>query len=420
MQPASKYRRLRESIRNELGNTGACETEAPESTTYVKTPKSGAPAHVTILKENHELMCKLLECPCCMEIKSGSYIECENGHSICSSCLLRMMFTQASGNAGGSTFPQESGNAHGGTVPCPTCKIPMDFGRRSRLLESLVSTVQACTCEHTGCPAGKGSGHGSTGLGAYMTKIEADQHSEICEFRRVPCPFRPNSYMCENRCNDTYVPGNLLDHISKFHSAKPADLDCTRDTSNISNCTMSERFMGSIGSRQVRKGCGVSSIVLDVLFATPTNVLDFKCGRQARLFVTQYKGVMYTIYVSYIDQNVCITVRGDFPLSVKDTPALRVCTLFPRQCAGSLWVEHQSKLIKNCASFTSLIEHETPTRLDIPQCGLRQDTPYSTSTGHVVSVSNEEFVKDFCNPCNDSTCKCAAHFQVRIEFPEQM
>jgi hypothetical protein len=364
----------------------------------------------------HQAVCKCLECPCCMDIKTGGYVECENGHSVCISCVIKMMHVQSSVHASagmaGDTY------RHNQLIPCPQCKIPMNLNRRSRLLESMISILPVCACEYADCPFAN----------TLMTKADANKHSEICEYQRVPCPFRPMSYMCVSKCNKTYKPGELLEHIHESHN----DLPSVHESDDAGAVlTMSARFALSIECRSVyipmknlRTAC--PSIILDVLFNTETSFDDFQFGREARLFVLQHLGIMYTVYISLPDSedDLSITVRGDFPISVKTTPAVRVTTRFSKQSvqrAGKArWIEHNSKLIKNCARFTSLIEDEQPSRLAIQECGIAQDEAYSANTGHVTGVKNLEFMQDFCRPCTDSKCPCTVHFQVRIEFITEM
>jgi hypothetical protein len=396
-----------------------------------KKQKKSESVKISLSSVAYTDICKSLECPCCMEIKTCSYVECPNGHSTCTSCMVKIMQAQAQkpipiGNVIDMDTETESDkNRRCGMVPCPTCKTGFDMSKRSRLLEYLISTLEVCSCDNSGCELTK----------TMMTKAVANQHMEVCKFRRIDCPFRPNSYMCANRCNGTYIPGQLMDHIDKEHnsSAVLSSSTCPRDET-----TMSVRFRSSIKSRPVsnprrshRTGVKVSSITLDVLLNTASDLKAFLNGSNARLFIVEHMGIMYTIYVCLPNsrRNMSITVRGDFPLDLVSTPPLRVCTYFPRTLTKevdaslfgaevahsvkkhildkALWVENQCKLVKNCASFANWTEDE------------QSDSAKSTANTCTVGVNNCELT-DFCKPCGNPACQCTAHFRVRVEFPDEI
>jgi hypothetical protein len=369
---------------------------------------------------------RLVECPCCMCVKSCPYVECTNGHSVCIECVVKMMHVREDKSLIGADFSGQTMFARSAlAVPCPTCRQPVDLTKRSRLLESLVRVAHVCVCEHIGCPLEN----------VAMTKQAATDHDLTCEYKTVPCPFQVNNYLCDNRCNKLYKPGELLKHLRDHHNVAVSMVASANKEPG--GKTMAARFQASVdmkarrvskATKSTRSGTKVCSVMLDVVFADKPNLDGFMAGRQARLYVVKHKGVMYSIYVSLLNtsEHVSVTVRGDFPISVltsdDGTPPVRICTMYPIQPKSGngrdIWIEHQSKLVAHCPSFTSLIECEPTHRLAITECGPGQVMPYSVDTGHVVCVPNAEFIADFCNPCAKPSCKCLGHFRVRVEFPD--
>jgi len=394
----------------------------------------------------------LLTCPCCMEIKTCPYVECASGHSVCVECVVKMMHVHANKSivdadlSGHSLFCRSAP-----PVSCPTCRQPVDLQKRSRLLESMVGLVPICGCEYKNCPLED----------ATMTKKEAVDHELTCEYKTVPCPFQVNNYLCDNRCNRSYRPGELMEHLRDHHDVVASTATSTKDGPGGPSCskTMARRFEASLQMkvrrvsnprRSHRSGTKVCSVMLDVLFTDRANLDGFMAGRQARLYVVKHREIMYSIYVSLLNnsEHVSVTVRGDFSMSVLTadggTPPVRICTMYPRQLTSvvatalfsdafsaknsdvgkkqtidrAVWVDHQSKLVTHCPSFTSLIECEPTHRLAITECGPGQEIPYSVDTGHVVCIPNAEFVADFCKPCANPSCDCLGHFRVRVEFPD--
>jgi len=279
-----------------------------------------------------------------------------------------------------------------------------------------------------------------------MTAKVAEEHSKVCEYRTVPCPFKQNTYMCDYKCHKTYVPGKLLEHLQEFHN-QGSEM-CPRKM-------MAARYMDSIKKRKVCKPrkshrCGekVASLMFSVAFCEQEDFDSFLSRRQARLYVTRHLGVMYSVYISLNQPmgNLTVLVRGDFPLTAlldNSTPPVRVHTWYPRAVTPAmynalfepsekkmslsdrqridreLWVDHQSKLVPHCASFTSLVEEEEGIQMNVIDLGPGQDASYSAESGHVVSVHKDEFMGPFCNPCANPECKCVAHFRVQVDFPDR-
>jgi hypothetical protein len=385
---------------------------------------------VSPVSDQRDALLLLVECPCCMCVKTCPYVECASGHSVCMECVVKMMHVRENKSLVGADLSGHSLLARSAPpVPCPTCRQPVDLQKRSRLLENLVRVARVCGCEYTDCPLGD----------AAMTKQEATDHELTCEYKTVPCPFQVNNYLCDNRCNERYLPGKLLGHLRDHHNVVVSTVASAKDgpIGQPLARTMAARFQASLEMKvrrvsnprkSIRSGTKVCSVMLDVLFMDRANLDGFMAGRQARLYVVKHKEIMYSIYVSLLNtsEHVSVTVRGDFPISVltseDGTPPVRICTMYPRQpksgIGRDIWIEHQSKLVAHCPSFTSLIESEPTHRLAITECGPGQEMPYSVNTGHVVCIPNAEFVADFCKPCAKPSCDCLGHFRVRVEFPD--
>ncbi|ONK55779.1 uncharacterized protein A4U43_C10F900 [Asparagus officinalis] len=148
---------------------------------------SGVKAIVSSSSGVHEL----LECPVCTNSMYPPIHQCPNGHTLCSSCKLRV-------------------HNH-----CPTCRHELGDIRCLALEKVAESLELPCRYQNLGCP----------GIFPYYGKLK---HEQLCQLRPYNCPY------AGSECLVTGDIPTLVTHLKNDHKVDMHD-----------GCTFNHRYVKS-------------------------------------------------------------------------------------------------------------------------------------------------------------------------------
>ncbi|MQL75692.1 hypothetical protein Taro_008055 [Colocasia esculenta] len=159
------------------------ENLQPSKPCFASCVKVGVPSTSSV----HEL----LECPVCTNSMYPPIHQCPNGHTLCSSCKLRV---------------------HN---QCPTCRYELGNIRCLALEKVAESLELPCRYNDLGCSE----------IFPYYSKLK---HEQLCQFRPYNCPYAGSG------CLDTGDIPTLMAHLQNDHKVDTHD-----------GCTFNHRYVKS-------------------------------------------------------------------------------------------------------------------------------------------------------------------------------